>query len=76
MGLTILAIPFMLFGIFVKPYALDGTRCIGAKFAGAHPFCFEQASQMPEIIKYGSVAVGFALLYAGRLQIKRQWDRK
>ena len=29
---------------------------------------------MPEVIKYGSVAVGFALLYAGRLQIKRQRD--
>jgi hypothetical protein len=27
---------------------------------------------MPEVIKYGSVAVGFALLYAGRLQIRRQ----
>jgi len=72
MGLTILAIPFILFGVFVKPYAADGWRCIGVKLSGAHPFCFEQSSQMPEIIKYGSVAVGFALLYAGRLQIKRQ----
>ena len=31
---------------------------------------------MPEVIKYGSVAVGFALLYAGRLQIKWQRDGK
>jgi hypothetical protein len=27
---------------------------------------------MPEVIKYGSVLAGFALLYAGRLQIRRQ----
>jgi hypothetical protein len=27
---------------------------------------------MPEFIKYGSVAVGFGLLYAGRLQIRRR----
>ena len=74
MGLTILAIPFILFGVFVKPYAVDGSRCIG--FAGARPYCFKQESQMPEIIKYGSMAVGFALLYAGRLQIKRQRDGK
>ena len=76
MGLTILAIPFIVFGVFVKPYAVDSSRCIGVKFVAARPFCFEQSSQMPEIIKYGSVAVGFALLYAGRLQIKRQRDRK
>ena len=76
MGLTILAIPFILFGVFVKPYGVDSSRCISAKFVAARPFCFEQGSQMPEIIKYGSVAVGFALLYAGRLQIKRQRDGK
>jgi hypothetical protein len=29
---------------------------------------------MPEIVKYGSVLFGFALLYAGRRQIKRQRD--
>jgi hypothetical protein len=27
------------------------------------------------MIKYGSVLAGFALLYAGRLQIKRQRNR-
>jgi len=72
MGLTILAIPFILFGVFAKPYAVDASRCISIGFAGARPYCFERELQMPEIIKYGSVAVGFALLYAGRLQIKRQ----
>ena len=76
MGLTILAIPLILLGVFIKPYAVGNTRCISAKFVAARPFCFEQGSQMPEIIKYGSVAVGFALLYAGRLQIKRQRDGK
>ena len=30
------------------------------------------ADSMPEVIKYGSVAVGFAFLYGGRLQIKRR----
>jgi hypothetical protein len=30
---------------------------------------------MPEFIKYGSVVAGFALLYAGRLQIKKQRGR-
>jgi len=28
------------------------------------------------VIKYGSVLAGFALLYAGRLQLKRQRDGK
>jgi hypothetical protein len=72
MGLTILAIPFILFGVFVKPYAADGSRCINVNFAGARPYCFEQGSNMPEVVKYGSVLAGFVLLYAGRLQIKRQ----
>jgi hypothetical protein len=45
-------------------------RCIS--IASARPYCFEQGSQMPEVIKYGSVLAGFALLYAGRLQIRRQ----
>jgi hypothetical protein len=74
MGLTILSIPFIALGVFLKPYALGDLRCIG--FAGLGPYCFEQASSMPGVIKYGSVAVGFALLYAGRLRIKRQRDGK
>ena len=44
-------------------------RCIGV---AKDKFCFERTSQMPEFIKYGSMAVGFGLLYAGRLQIKRR----
>ena len=72
MALTILAIPLIILGIFIKPYALENSRCISISFAGAHPYCFEQGSSLPEVIKYGSVLAGFALLYAGRLQIKRQ----
>jgi len=72
MGLTILSIPFIALGVFLKHYSLDSARCIGVNFVRSQPYCFAQDSQMPEIIKYGSVVVGFALLYAGRLQIKRQ----
>ncbi len=72
MGLTILAIPLIMLGVFIKPYALENSRCISVSFAGARPYCFEQGSNMPEVIKYGSVLAGFVLLYAGRLQIKRQ----
>jgi hypothetical protein len=70
MGLTILAIPLIILGVFLKPYSVDNSRCISV--AIARPFCFEQSSNLPEIIKYGSVLAGFALIYAGRLQIKRQ----
>jgi hypothetical protein len=72
MGLTILSIPFIVLGVFLKPYSLENARCINVNFVSSQPYCFAQDSQMPEIIKYGSVVVGFALLYAGRLQIKRQ----
>ena len=72
MGLTILSIPFIVLGVFLKPYSLDNARCISVNFVRSQPYCFAQDSQMPEIIKYGSVVVGFALLYVGRLQIKRQ----
>ncbi|MGB6349909.1 MAG: hypothetical protein WBG10_07745 [Pseudolabrys sp.] len=70
MGLTILAIPLIMLGVLLKPYSLENMRCIS--IASARPYCFEQGSQMPEIIKYGSVLAGFALLYVGRLQIRRQ----
>jgi len=70
MGLTILAIPLIILGVFLKPYSVDSSRCISV--AIARPVCFEQGSNLPEIIKYGSVLAGFALIYAGRLQIKRQ----
>jgi len=76
MGLTILAIPLILLGVFIKPYSLENTRCISVGFAGARPLCFERTSNMPEVIKYGSALVGFALLYAGRRQIKRQRGRE
>ncbi|HMF25741.1 MAG TPA: hypothetical protein VKG24_26935 [Pseudolabrys sp.] len=69
MGLTILAIPLIILGVFIKPYSLENSRCISI---GSRPFCFAQDSSMPEIIKYGGALAGFALLYAGRLQIRRQ----
>jgi hypothetical protein len=74
MGLTILAIPLILLGIFIKPYTVDNSRCIS--FAGARPYCFKQSSNLPEVIKYGCLLAGFALIYAGRMQIKRQRDRQ
>ena len=76
MGLTILAIPVILLGIFIKPYAVDSSRCISVSFTGARPYCFEQGSNLPEVIKYGCLLAGFALIYAGRMQIKRQRDQQ
>jgi hypothetical protein len=73
MGLTILAIPLIILGVFLKPYSLENSRCIGF-IAG--PYCFAADSNLPEVIKYGSALAGFALLYAGRLQLKRQRDGK
>jgi hypothetical protein len=69
MLLTLLSIPFILFGAFVKPYEQQSQRCLSFN---QQPFCFEQDSSMPEIMKYGSVAVGFGFLYAGRRQIRRR----
>ena len=69
MLLTLLAIPFILFGAFVKPYEQPFKRCISVNQS---PFCFEQGSPMPEIIKFGSVAVGFGFIYAGRRMIRRR----
>ena len=76
MGLTILAIPLIVLGVFIKPYSAENQRCISVSFASARPYCFAQDSNAPELIKYGSVLAGFALIYAGRLQIKRQRGRK
>ena len=73
MGLTFLAIPLIMLGIFIKPYTLENARCFNLV---GKVYCFAQSSQMPEIVKYGSVLFGFALLYAGRRQIKRQRDGK
>ena len=75
MGLTILAIPLILLGIFIKQYSVENLRCISLSFVGA-PYCFEQGSNLPEVIKYGCVLAGFALIYAGRMQIRRQRDRQ
>jgi hypothetical protein len=69
MALTILAIPFLLLGVFVSASTQQGQRCLTV---GKEAYCFEQGSTMPETIKYGSVLIGFALLYAGRRQIRRQ----
>jgi len=76
MGLTILAIPLILLGVFIKPYSTDSLRCVSINFASARPYCFEQGSSMPELMKYGSLLAGFVLIYAGRLQIKRQRGRE
>ena len=76
MGLTILAIPLIILGVFIKPFSQDNLRCLSLGFASARPYCFEQSSYMPEVIKYGSAVAGFALLYAGRLQIKRGREGK
>ena len=76
MTLTILAIPFMILGLFISPFDRDGQRCFSIKAAGAQTYCFEQGSNMPEIVKYGLVAVGFGLLYAGRHQIRRRREGK
>lgn len=73
MFLTLLSIPFIFFGAFVKPYEKPPQRCLSVN---QQPFCFEQSSSMPEIIKYGSVVVGFGLLYAGRRQIRRRRGEK
>ena len=75
MALTILAIPFIVLGVFIKPYTQDTMRCISVGFAGKSAYCFEQGSNLPEVIKYGSVALGFSLLYAGRRQIKQKSGR-
>ena len=76
MALTILAIPLIIFGAFIKPYAVDATRCFAVSFLAKDPFCFEAASSMPEVIKYGSLLLGFAMIYAGRQQIRRRREGK
>ena len=73
MGLTVLAIPLIMLGVFLKPYAQENARCFNLV---GKAYCFEQSSQMPEIIKYGSMLLGFALIYAGRRQIRRQRGQK
>jgi hypothetical protein len=71
-GLTILAIPFLIMGVLLNPFNKGTQRCLGAKAGGPDALCFEQGSKMPETLKYGSVALGFLLVYAGRRQIKRR----
>jgi hypothetical protein len=72
MALTILAIPLLVLGVFIKPYSLQDQRCFNISVVSSGAYCFEQSSIMPETIKYGSVLIGFALLFAGRQQIRRQ----
>ena len=38
MGLTILAIPLIILGVFLKPYSLENSRCIS--FSSPAPYCF------------------------------------
>lgn len=71
MPLTLLAIPFIILGAFINPQTLANARCFTLGFLSRSPFCFEPGSNMPEIIKYGCLALGFALIYAGRQRIKR-----
>lgn len=72
MGLTILAIPFLILGVMLSPFDQGTQRCVAVKKGGADAVCFEQGSKAPEAIKYGAVAVGFLLIYAGRRQMKRR----
>lgn len=71
MGLTLLSIPFLVLGVFLKPYDEGALRCLKVAAFSNTPYCFEQASMMPEIIKYGCFAVAMALIFAGRKQIRR-----
>jgi hypothetical protein len=74
MGLTILAIPLLILGVLLNPFEQGAQRCIGVHKGAADALCFEQGSKMPEAIKYGAVALGFLLIYAGRRQMKRRRD--
>jgi hypothetical protein len=76
MALTILAIPLLVMGVLISPNTMQGQRCFSVGFSNQGGYCFEQGSQMPETIKYGLVAAGFVLLYAGRRQIQRRRDGK
>jgi len=71
MLLTLLALPFIVLGAFISPHTVGNERCFTVAFLSRSPFCFEQGSYMPEIVKYGCLLLGFALIYAGRQQIKR-----
>ena len=73
MGLTVLAIPLIMLGVFLKPYTQENARCFNLV---GKAYCFEQSSHMPEIVKYGSMLLGFALIYAGRRQIRQQRGQK
>lgn len=72
MFLTILSIPFILLGVFINPTTADNARCFTVRVISKAAYCFDAGSSMPETIKYGSVILGFALLYAGRRQIKQR----
>lgn len=74
MGLTILAIPFLILGVLLNPFNQGTQRCLGVKAGAADALCFERGSKMPEAIKYGAVAVGFLLIYAGRRRLRRRRD--
>jgi hypothetical protein len=47
MGLTILAIPFLILGVLASPYALDGKRCFGVGSGHKNGYCFEPALSRP-----------------------------
>ncbi len=71
MALTMLAIPFLILGVFITPYVQGAERCFNLNFISKNPLCFEAASNMPEIVKYGSLVFAFVLIYTGRHLMRR-----
>jgi hypothetical protein len=67
---------FLILGVLLNPFDQGAQRCIGVKKGGADALCFELGSKVPETIKYGAVAIGFLLIYAGRRQMKRRREGK
>jgi threonine/homoserine/homoserine lactone efflux protein len=55
MILTMLALPFIILGIFIKPHTVDSMRCVAINFVSKQPFCFPADSLGPEVIRYGAL---------------------
>ena len=69
MALTLLAIPFLIFGVFVKMQDMGSQRCIGA---GQSTYCFEQRFADARIHQIRHLAGRLRAALCGRRQIKRQ----
>ncbi|MDP2410862.1 MAG: hypothetical protein Q8M26_11325 [Pseudolabrys sp.] len=76
MALTMLAIPFLILGVFINPYTQGAERCFNLNFISKTPFCFEASSNMPEIVQYGSLMFAFVLIYTGRHLMRRGHAQK